>query len=136
MAMFSKHICEVLGFEKFLPSSTGGEACESAVKLARRWGYVVKGVEENKASILMAKGCFWGRSVAAISGCNDPIRYTNFGPFVPGFPLVPYNDVAAIEEYLMNDANCVAVMLEPIQGEGGVQIPQPDYLLKVKQLCE
>lgn len=85
----------------------------------------------------MAKSNFWGRSIAAISGCNDPVRYTNFGPFAPGFPLVEFDDVDAIEDYLKKDPNCVAVMLEPVQGEGGVRVPKTkNYLLKVKQLCE
>jgi ornithine--oxo-acid transaminase len=114
MGAFSKQLCDLLGYEKFLPSSTGVEACESACKLARRWGYVVKGVEHDKASIIMANGCFWGRSITASGGCDDPSRYTNFGPFTPGFPLVPYNNVEAVEEYLKRDKNCVAIMLEPI----------------------
>jgi ornithine--oxo-acid transaminase len=119
-----------------LPSSTGVEACESACKLARRWGYVIKGVEHDKASIIMANGCFWGRSITASGGCDDPQRYNNFGPFTPGFPLVPYDDVPSIEAYLKKDPNCVAIMLEPIQGEGGVIIPQEGYLKKLRDLCD
>lgn len=136
MGSFSEYLCNLLGFDKFLPSSTGVEACESACKVARRWGYVVKGVEPDKASIVMAKRCFWGRSITACSGSDDPTRYTNFGPMTPGFPLVPFNDVPAIEEYFQKDPNCVGIMLEPIQGEGGVVIPEPGYLRKVKDLCE
>jgi len=136
MGTFSNYLCELLGFDKFLPSSTGVEACESACKVARRWGYVVKGVEHDKASIVMANGCFWGRSITASGGCDDPQRYNNFGPFTPGFPLVPYDDVDAIEAYFKSDPNCVGTMLEPIQGEGGVIIPQEGYLKKVKALCE
>lgn len=136
MGAFGKQICDLLGYEKFLPSSSGVEACESACKLARRWGYVIKGVEHDKASIIMAKGCFWGRSITASGGSDDPSRYTNFGPFTPGFPLVPYNDVEAVEAYLMKDKNCVAIMLEPVQGEGGVIIPADGYLTKIKALCE
>lgn len=120
----------------FLPSSTGVEACESAVKVARKWGYLVKGVESGQANVLMASRCFWGRSITACSGSDDPKRYTNFGPMTPGFPLVPYNDPEAIEAYVKRDPNCVAVMLEPIQGEGGVVIPEPGYLRKVKEICE
>jgi len=136
MGTFSNYLCELLGYVKFLPSSTGVEACESACKRARRWGYVVKGVEHDKASIVMANGCFWGRSITASGGCDDPQRYNNFGPFTPGFPLVPYDDVDAIETYFKSDPNCVGIMLEPIQGEGGVIIPQEGYLKKVKALCE
>ena len=136
MGTFSKQLCDLLGYEKFLPSSTGVEACESACKLARRWGYVVKGVEHDKASIVMANGCFWGRSITASGGCDDESRYKNFGPFTPGFPLVPYNDVPALEAYFKSDPNCCAVMLEPIQGEGGVIIPQEGYLKQVRELCD
>lgn len=136
MGTFSEYLCNLLGFDKFLPSSGGVEACEAACKLARRWGYVHKKVEHDKASIIMANGCFWGRSITAAGGSSDPQRYTNFGPFTPGFPLVDFNDVPAIENYLKSDPNCVGIMLEPIQGEGGVIIPQEGYLRKVKDLCE
>lgn len=107
-------MCDLLGYEKFLPSSSGVEACESACKVARRWGYAVKGIEKDHASILMANNCFWGRSITACSGSSDPKRSHNFGPMTPGFPLVPYNDLQAIEDYLKRDPNCVAVFLEPI----------------------
>jgi ornithine--oxo-acid transaminase len=135
MGPFCEYFCNLIGYEKFLPSSGGVEACESACKLARRWGYVVKGIEDNKANILMAKKCFWGRSITAASGCDDPLRMKHFGPFTPGFPLVDYDDVEAIENYLKNDPNCAGVMLESIQGEAGVIIPQNGYLAKVKALC-
>jgi ornithine--oxo-acid transaminase len=136
MGTFAEYLGDLLGFEKFLPSSSGVEACESACKLARRWGYVVKGVEHDKASIVMAKGCFWGRSITASGGSDDPQRTNQFGPFTPGFPLVNYNDLEALENYFKADPNCVGVMLEPIQGEGGVIIPQEGYLKKVKDLCQ
>jgi ornithine--oxo-acid transaminase len=92
-------LCTLLGYDKFLPSSTCVEACESACKVARRWGSTVKGVEHDKASIVMMKNNFWGRSITASGGCDDPQRYTNFGPFTPGFPLVSYNNVEEIEQY-------------------------------------
>ena len=136
MGEFSKQICELLGYDQFCPSNGGVEACESAVKLARRWGYEVKGVEDNKANVLMANNNFWGRSICAAGGCDDPLRYRAFGPYGDGFPLVPYNDVPAIEEYLKHDPNCVAVMLEPIQGEAGVVVPDKGYLKKVQELCK
>jgi len=136
MGAFSKQLCDLLGYEKFLPSSTGVEACESACKLARRWGYVVKGVEHDKASIVMANGCFWGRSITASGGCDDPSRYNNFGPFTPGFPLVDYNNLPQLEAYFKSDPNCCAVMFEPIQGEGGVIIPDEGYLKGVRALCD
>ena len=136
MGTFSEYLCNLLGYDKFLPSSSGVEACESACKLARRWGYTVKGVEHDQASIVMANGCFWGRSITASGGSDDPIRYTNFGPFTPGFPLVDFNNLEQIEDYFKKDPNCVGIMLEPIQGEGGVIIPDEGYLMRVKELCD
>lgn len=82
-----------MGYDKFLPTNSGVEACEAAVKLARKWGYIVKGVEPDKANILVARGCFWGRSITASGACSDPARYTNFGPHTPGFTLVDFDDV-------------------------------------------
>lgn len=128
---FSEYLCNLLGYDKFLPSSSGVEACESACKLARRWGYVVKGVEHDKASIIMMNNNFWGRSITASGACDDETRYQNFGPFTPGFPLVAYNDVDAVEAYFKSDPNCVGIMIEPIQGEGGVIIPDLGYLARV-----
>jgi len=128
MGTFAEYLCNVMGYEMFLPSSTGVEACESACKLARKWGYNVKGVEHDKASIIMANGNFWGRSITASGACDDPSRYTGFGPFTPGFPLVDYNDVDAVEAMFKADPNIVGIMVEPIQGEGGIIMPQEGYL--------
>lgn len=97
-----------------MPSSGGCEGCEGAVKLARRWGYTVKGVEPNKASIVVMNDNFWGRSITASMACDDPVRYTNFGPATPGFHLVPFNNIDAIEAYFKADPNCVGIMIEPI----------------------
>lgn len=133
---FSEYICNLLGFDKFLAMNSGVEACESAIKVARRWGYVVKGVEHNKASVILMNGNFWGRSITASGACDDAARYTNFGPFTPGFPLVNYNDVSAIEAHLQQDPNCVGIMIEPIQGEGGVIVPDQGFLKQVQQLCK
>jgi len=127
---------KTFGYDKILPSSSGVEACETAVKLARRWGYVVKGVEADKAHVVFPKGCFWGRSITACSATDDPSRYENFGPMTPGFSLVPYNDVEALEAEFKSNPNIVAYMAEPIQGEGGVIIPDADYLLNVRKLCD
>jgi len=132
----AKQICELTDYDKFLPCSSGVEACEAAVKLARRWGYTVKGVPDNHANILMANGVFWGRSITASGACSDPARSKLFGPFTPGFPLVDFGDAGLVEDYLKKDKNCVAVMLEPIQGEGGVVVPDDSYLADVKFLCE
>jgi ornithine--oxo-acid transaminase len=114
--------------------NTGVEGGETAIKLARRWGYTKKGIEANKARVIFAEGNFWGRTLAAISSSTDPSSYHNFGPFMPGFDLVPYNDTVALEKALQ-DNNVCAFMVEPIQGEAGVVIPDEGYLQKVRALC-
>lgn len=135
-AEYSELVSKTFGYDKLLPSSSGVEACESAVKVARRWGYAVKGVPDNTAEVLFPKGCFWGRSIAAISGCDDPMRYEGFGPLAPGFPLVEYNNLEALKEVLEARPNIVAYMVEPIQGEGGVIIPDEGYLAEAQKLCK
>lgn len=97
LADTAEFLCDYLGFEKFLSCSSGVEACEAAVKLSRKWGYVVKGVPANTASVVMANNCFWGRSITASGACSDASRGENFGPHTPGFHLVPYNDTQALE---------------------------------------
>ena len=129
-------ICKFTGYDKFLACSSGVEACEAAVKVARRWGYVVKGVPDGQANILKMNGVFWGRSITASGANSDPLRSRLFGPFTPGFSLVDYNNVDAIEQHLKTTPNCVAVMLEPIQGEGGMVVPDDGYLAKVRALCD
>lgn len=131
---FAELVCKTFGYDKILPSNGGVEACESALKLARRWGYEVKGVPDNKAEFITANGCFWGRTLAAISGCNDPARYHNFGPLAPGFSMIPFNDLDALEKLLESNPNIVAYMVEPIQGEAGVIIPDKGYLSKAQKL--
>ena len=132
---YAKFITEYFGYDKVLPMNTGVEAAETAVKLARRWGYVNKGIPENTAVILFAENNFWGRTLAAISASSDPLSYKNFGPYMPGFELVAYNDLDALEKALQNPA-VAAFMVEPIQGEAGVVVPDEGYLSKVKLLCE
>lgn len=132
---YEKYITEYFGYDKVLPMNTGVEAGETAIKLARRWAYTKKMVEENKAVILFAEGNFWGRTLAAISSSTDPSSYSKFGPFMPGFEIVPYNDVEALETSLQNP-NVAAFMVEPIQGEAGVLVPEDGYLQKVKELCK
>ena len=132
---FEQKITSIFGFDRVLPMNTGVEACESAVKLARKWGYEVKGVAPNQAVVVFVEGNFWGRSIAAISASTDPSSYTNFGPFVPGFEKIPYNNLEALEQSLQNP-NVVAFMAEPIQGEAGVIIPDAGYLKSVKELCK
>jgi len=131
---YEKFITAYFGFDKVLPMNTGVEGGETAIKLARRWGYTVKGVEQNKAKVIFAEGNFWGRTLAAVSSSTDPSCYTNFGPFMPGFEIVPYNDTIALEK-AFQDKNVCAFMVEPIQGEAGVVIPDEGYLQKVRALC-
>ena len=132
---YEKYITEYFGYEKVLPMNTGVEGGETAIKLARRWGYAVKGIPENQAKVIFAQGNFWGRTLAAISSSTDPSSYNGFGPFMPGFGLVPYNDLAALETALQ-DPNVAAYMVEPIQGEAGVVIPSDGYLKGVRDLCD
>jgi len=132
---YEEFMTKLFGFDKLLPMNTGVEACETSVKLARRWGYDVKGVEKYKAKIIFAEGNFWGRSIAAVSASTDPNSFTGFGPFTPGFETIPYNDIPALEKAL-EDPNVVAFMVEPIQGEAGVVIPDEGYLTKVSALCK
>ncbi len=134
LGTYEKYITEYFGYEKVLPMNTGVEGGETAIKLARRWGYAVKGIPENQAKVIFAQGNFWGRTLAAISSSTDPSSYNGFGPFMPGFGLVPYNDLAALETALQ-DPNVAAYMVEPIQGEAGVVIPTDGYLKGVRDLC-
>ncbi len=132
---YEKYITEYFGYDKVLPMNTGVEGGETAIKLARRWGYNVKGIPENQAKIIFAEGNFWGRTLAAISSSTDPSSFKGFGPYMPGFGLVPYNDLVALEEAL-KDGNVAAFMVEPIQGEAGVVIPEDGYLKTVRVLCD
>ena len=122
------------GYDKVLPMNTGVEAGETAIKLARRWGYKVKGIPTNQAKIIFATGNFWGRTLAAISSSTDPSSYENFGPFMPGFELIAYNDLNALES-AMQDKNVAGFMFEPIQGEAGVVVPDEGYLSGIRNLC-
>jgi ornithine--oxo-acid transaminase len=132
---YEKYITAYFGFDKVLPMNTGVEGGETAIKLARRWGYTVKGIPENQAHILFVEGNFWGRTMAAISSSNDPSSYSQFGPFMPGFSLIPYNSLEAIETAFKANPNIAAFMFEPIQGEAGVVVPHEGYLKGVRDLC-
>jgi ornithine--oxo-acid transaminase len=131
---YEQLISSYFGYDKVLPMNTGVEAGETAIKLARRWGYKVKGIATNQAKIIFATGNFWGRTLAAISSSTDPSCYENFGPFMPGFELIAYNDLNALESALQ-DKNVAGFMFEPIQGEAGVVIPDEGYLLGIRNLC-
>lgn len=135
LGQYEKYITEYFGYDKVLPMNTGVEGGETAIKLARKWGYKVKGIPENQAQIVFANGNFWGRTLAAISSSNDPSSYEGFGPYMPGYILVDYNDLEALEKELKNP-NVAAFMVEPIQGEAGVVVPDEGYLKKVSELCK
>ena len=132
---YEKFITEFFGYDKVLPMNTGVEGGETAVKLARKWAYLNKGIPKNKAKIIFVQGNFWGRTLAAISSSDDPLSTKDFGPFMPGYEIIPYNDLSSLEESL-KDPNVAAFMVEPIQGEAGVVVPDEDYLFKAYELCK
>ncbi len=131
---YEKYITTYFGYDKVLPMNTGVEAGETAIKLARRWAYTVKRVPDNKAVVIFAENNFWGRTLAAISTSTDPLSYKGFGPYMQGFVVIPYNDLAALEQAFQHN-NVAAFMVEPIQGEAGVVIPDEGYLKGIRDLC-
>lgn len=135
LGQYAHFMTNMFGYDRMLPMNTGVEAAETAVKLARRWGYEIKGISKDKARIVFVNGNFWGRSIGAISASTDPSSRNNFGPFVPGYDLVPYNDLDALESALKNP-DVAGFMLEPIQGEAGVVVPDEGYLKGVRRLCD
>lgn len=132
---YEKFITDFFGYDKVLPMNTGVEGGETAVKLCRKWAYEVKKVPTNQAKIIFVTGNFWGRTLAAISSSTDPSSTTGFGPYMPGYVLVPYNDLEALEE-AMADPNVAGFMVEPIQGEAGVVVPDEGYLKGAYDLCQ
>ncbi len=134
---YEKKITTLFGFDKVLPMNSGAEAVETAVKLARKWSYEVKGISENAAKIVVCENNFHGRTTTIVSFSNDPDANKNYGPFTPGFVKIPYNDLAALEEVLKNDAqNIAAFLVEPIQGEAGVYVPDENFLKHASDLCK
>ena len=134
---YEKKITTLFGFDKVLPMNSGAEAVETAVKLARKWSYEVKGISENAAKIVVCENNFHGRTTTIVSFSNDPDANQNYGPFTPGFVKIPYNDLTALEETLKNDAhNIAAFLVEPIQGEAGVYVPDENYLKNALALCK
>lgn len=136
LGIYEKFITQFFGYDKVLPMNTGVEAGETAVKLTRRWGYKVKGIADNQAKIVFVDGNFWGRTLAAISSSTDPSSFAGFGPYMPGYITVPYNDLAALEAAFQADPNIAGFMFEPIQGEAGVVVPHEGYLKGVRALCD
>lgn len=135
LGRYEKYMCELFGYQRVLPMNTGVEGGETAIKLARKWAYEVKKIPQNQAVILFAENNFWGRTLAAISSSTDPESYTNYGPYMPGFKIIPYNDLEALERELSSNPNIAAFMVEPIQGEAGVVVPDEGYLAGVRKMC-
>ncbi len=132
---YEKFVTELFGYDKVLPMNTGVEGDETAVKLARKWAYDVKGIKKYEAKIIVANENFHGRTMMAVSASTDPDCFDGFGPFVPGFEKIPYNNIAALEKAL-EDPNVAAFLVEPIQGEAGVFVPDDGYLKKAQELCK
>ncbi|WP_298553514.1 ornithine--oxo-acid transaminase [uncultured Algibacter sp.] len=136
LGKYEKFACEFFGFDKLLPMNTGAEAVETALKLCRKWAYEVKGIDENRAEIIVCENNFHGRTTTIISFSNDPVARKNFGPYTNGFIKIEYDNLKALEETLENNPNIAGFLVEPIQGEAGVYVPSDDYLIKAKALCE
>ena len=134
LGICEKYLCEYFGYDKVLMMNSGAEGGETALKLTRKWAYKVKGIPQNQAKTLYASGNFWGRTIAAISSSTDPSSYNDYGPLLPGYEIIPYNDLEALAEAL-KDPNVASFMVEPIQGEAGVVVPADGYLKKAYELC-
>lgn len=135
LGVYEKFVTEYFGFDKVLPMNSGAEAVETAIKLTRKWGYEKKGIAENEAKIIVCENNFHGRTTTIISFSNDPDARKNFGPYTPGFIKIPYNDINALEEALKDDT-VAGFMVEPIQGEAGVFVPDEGYLEEASALCK
>lgn len=136
LGTFEKYACETFGYDKMLPMNTGAEAVETALKICRKWAYEKKGVAMNEAEIIVCENNFHGRTTTIISFSNDPTARENFGPYTKGFTKIQYNDLNALEEVLKANTNVAGFLVEPIQGEAGVNVPSEGYLSKAKTLCE
>lgn len=136
LGQYEKFACEFFGYDKLLPMNTGAEAVETALKLCRKWAYEVKGIDENKAEIIVCENNFHGRTTTIISFSNDPVARKNFGPYTNGFIKIEYNNLNALKDILKANPNVAGFLVEPIQGEAGVYVPSEDYLIKAKALCE
>jgi ornithine--oxo-acid transaminase len=135
LGVYEQYLTSYFGFDKVLPMNTGAEAVETAIKLARKWGYEKKGIPDNKARIVVCQNNFHGRTITIISASNDPVATENFGPFTPGITSIRYNDLDALREVL-EDPNVAAFLVEPIQGEAGVYVPDERYLEEAFALCK
>jgi len=131
---FAKHLCNLTGYEKMLPMNSGAEAVETAMKIARKWGYMVKGVPDGQAEMITCAGNFHGRTITIVSYSDDPGTKDHFGPYTPGFKEIPYGDADALEQAITPDT--VGFLFEPIQGEGGVIVPPDGFLRRVREICD
>lgn len=136
LGAFEQYASETFGYDKLLPMNTGAEAVETALKICRKWAYEKKGIPENKAQIIVCKNNFHGRTSTIISFSNDPVAQKNFGPYMPGFLKIEYDNLQALENALENNRNVAGFLVEPIQGEAGVYVPSENYLSAAKALCE
>lgn len=136
LGLYEKYMCKLFGYDKLLPMNTGVEAVETAVKLCRKWAYLKKGIHENMANILVFEGNFHGRTMTAVSASSDPSSFKNFGPFLPGIIKVPYNDLDALKNCISSISNIAGLLIEPIQGEAGVIVPDDQYMKEVYKLCQ
>lgn len=136
LGVYEKYITEYFGFEKVLPMNTGAEAVETALKLCRKWAYQKKQIPENNAQIVVCAENFHGRTTTIVSFSVDPDAYSDYGPFTPGFIVIPYNDVEALEKTLVENQNIAGFLVEPIQGEAGAKVPDDGYLRKSYELCK
>lgn len=136
LGRFEEYITQYFGYDRVLPMNTGVEAVETAMKLCRKWGYQVKGIPENKAKIIFAGGNFHGRTLSVISASTDPTAKKEFGPYMTGIEIVPYNNIEALEEALINDPYIAGFIVEPIQGEAGVVVPDDNYLPEAFRMCK
>lgn len=135
LGSYAEYVCKTFGYDKMLPMNTGAEAVETALKMARRWGYTKKGIAKDQAKIIVCAGNFHGRTITIISASTDPDSNTAFGPYTPGFITIPYNDPASLEQALKDPTVC-AFLVEPIQGEAGVFVPDEDYIATAIKLCK
>jgi len=135
LGRYEKYICDYFGYDKVLPINSGVEAVETAIKLCRKWAYEVKGIETNRAKIIFVEGNFHGRTLGAISASVDPSSTRGFGPYLPGYKIIPYNDIAALQ-HALEDPDVAGFLVEPIQGEAGVVVPDDDYLIQAKKACQ
>ncbi len=136
LGLYEEYITKMFGYDKVLPMNTGAEGVETALKLCRKWGYTKKGIRENEGKIIVCKNNFHGRTITVVSMSSDPESYGQYGPFTPGFIMVPYNNFEALKNVIQSDPNIIGFLVEPIQGEAGVVVPEDNYFKEAYNLCK